>query len=260
MAENEQAVLEMVHVDKHFGGVHAIDDFSVKVMPRQIYGLIGPNGAGKTTIFNNITGIYKPDKGQIFLCGKEITNMTPHGVAKEGIARTFQNIRLFNSESVLENVEMACNMNAGYGLFDSVLHTPNYKKSCRAITEKAMGLLEIVGLADKKDEQSSSLPYGHQLKLEIARAMALDPKLLLLDEPAAGMNEEEAADLVRFVTDIRDRFGIAILMIEHHMNVVSALCSSCTVLNFGKTLASGTPAEVTNNPDVITAYLGGEDK
>lgn len=257
--KDQQIVLEMSHVEKHFGGVHAIDDFSVKVMSNRIHGLIGPNGAGKTTIFNNITGIYKPDSGVITLCSKEITNLPPHQIAKEGIARTFQNIRLFGSESVIENVMMACNMNASYNLVDSVIHTPKYKKSCKEIEEKAKNLLDIVGLYDKKDERSSSLPYGHQRKLEIARAMALDPKLLLLDEPAAGMNEEESEDLVRFVSNIRDRFGIAILMIEHHMNVVTKLCDECTVLNFGKTLAVGTPAEVTSNPEVITAYLGGED-
>jgi branched-chain amino acid transport system ATP-binding protein len=261
MAEmEEQAVLEMIHVEKYFGGVHAIDDFSVRVMPHRIHGLIGPNGAGKTTIFNNITGIYKPDSGRIIFCGREITNKAPHDIAAEGIARTFQNIRLFNSESVLENVMMACNMHAGYGLAGALFHTQKYKDACREIQEKSMNLLEIVGLADKRDEQSSSLPYGHQRKLEIARAIALDPKLLLLDEPAAGMNAEESLELVQFVNDIRERFGIAILMIEHHMDVVANLCDECTVLNFGKTLAVGTPAEVTKNPDVIAAYLGGADE
>ena len=254
-----KVILDMVAVDKYFGGVHAIDNCNLQVLDREIHGLIGPNGAGKTTIFNNITGIYKPDTGHIYFCENEITGKQPHEVAKAGIARTFQNIRLFSSETALENVIMACNMSAEYGFADAVLHTPKYKRTTAHIREHALELLEIVGLADKKDEQSSSLPYGHQRKLEIARAMALNPKLLLLDEPAAGMNKEESIELCRFVTEIHEHFGIAILMIEHHIDVVANLCDTCTVLNFGETISTGTPEEVTKDPKVITAYLGGNE-
>ena len=230
-----KVILDMVAVDKYFGGVHAIDNFNLQVLDREIHGLIGPNGAGKTTIFNNITGIYKPDAGHIYFCENEITGKQPHEVAKAGIARTFQNIRLFSSETALENVIMACNMSAEYGFADAVLHTPKYKRTTAHIREHALELLEIVGLADKKDEQSSSLPYGHQRKLEIAR------------------------ELCRFVMEIHEHFGIAILMIEHHIDVVANLCDTCTVLNFGETISTGTPEEVTKDPKVITAYLGGDE-
>ena len=233
-------VLEMQNVEKNFGGVRAIDNFSVMLEPGKIHGLIGPNGAGKTTIFNNITGIYAPDSGKIIFNG------------------TFQNIRLFSNLSVLSNVVIASNLDATYNLADAMFKTKKYKEREKHLEEKAMDLLEVVGLADKANEQASSLPYGHQRKLEIARAMALDPKLLLLDEPAAGMNAEESAELVSFVRQIRDRFDITILMIEHHMDVVSNLCDHVTVLNFGKTICVGTPEEVKSDPEVIRAYLGGE--
>ena len=233
-------VLEMQNVEKNFGGVRAIDNFSVMLEPGKIHGLIGPNGAGKTTIFNNITG------------------SAPHRVAQLGIGRTFQNIRLFSNLSVLSNVVIASNLDATYNLADAMFKTKKYKEREKHLEEKAMDLLDVVGLADKANEQASSLPYGHQRKLEIARAMALDPKLLLLDEPAAGMNAEESAELVSFVRQIRDRFDITILMIEHHMDVVSNLCDHVTVLNFGKTICVGTPEEVKSDPEVIRAYLGGE--
>ena len=226
--ESKNPVLEMQHVEKHFGGVHAIDNFSVKIEQGQIHGLIGPNGAGKTTIFNNITGIYAPDAGKIIFMGEDITGS-------------------------------ASGMDATYNLPQAIFHSDKFKKREKLLNDKAMNLLEIVGLQDKADERANSLPYGHQRKLEIARAMALDPKLLLLDEPAAGMNADESLELVDFVREIRDHFKITILMIEHHMDVVSNLCDYCTVLNFGKTLAVGTPAEVKSNPDVIRAYLGGNE-
>jgi ABC-type branched-chain amino acid transport systems, ATPase component len=259
MLESKNPVLEMQNVEKHFGGVHAIDNFSVKIEQGQIHGLIGPNGAGKTTIFNNITGIYAPDSGKIIFMGQDITGTSPHRVAQLGIGRTFQNIRLFSNLSVMDNVIIASGMDATYNLYEAIVHSAKYKEREKHLQEKAMHLLEIVGLQDKANERANSLPYGHQRKLEIARAMALEPKLLLLDEPAAGMNADESMELVEFVREIRDRFRITILMIEHHMDVVSNLCDYCTVLNFGKTLAVGTPAEVKSNPDVISAYLGGNE-
>ncbi len=257
--ENRDPVLEMQNVEKHFGGVHAIDNFSVKIENGQIHGLIGPNGAGKTTIFNNITGIYAPDSGKILFLGEDITGSPPHKVAQLGIGRTFQNIRLFSNLSVMENVIIASNMDATYNMYEAITHSGKYKEREKHLQDKAMHLLEIVGLQDKAGERANSLPYGHQRKLEIARAMALEPKLLLLDEPAAGMNADESKELVEFVLAIRDRFKITILMIEHHMDVVSNLCDYCTVLNFGKTIAVGTPAEVKSNPEVIRAYLGGNE-
>lgn len=251
-------VLEMQNVDKRFGGVQAIDNFSVMIEHGKIYGLIYPNGAGKTTIFNNITGIYSPNAGKIFFMGQDITGMAPHRVAQLGIGRTFQNIRLFSNLSVLDNVIIASGKDATYNMGQAIFHSKKFKEREKFLNEKARGLLDIVGLQDKAEDKAGSLPYGHQRKLEIARALALDPELLLLDEPAAGMNAEEELDLVSFVKEIRERFDITILMIEHHMDVVTNLCDYCTVLNFGKTIAVGTPAEIKANPEVIRAYLGGE--
>ena len=257
--ENAQApVLKMIQVDKRFGGVHAIDKFDLTVMPRSIYGLIGPNGAGNTTIFNTITGIYSADAGQILYEGKDITRIRPDQAAALGIARTFQNIRLFDNLTVKMNVMIACNMHAKYHMIDALLRTPKYRSVTREVEEKAEMLLETVGLADKADDIAKSLPYGHQRKLEIARAMATEPHLLLLDEPAAGMNADEEKELVAFIRSLHERYPITILMIEHHMDVVTELCERCTVLDFGKTLASGTVDEVKQNDAVIAAYLGGE--
>ena len=252
-------VLEMRHVEKHFGGVRAIDDFSVKIEEGVVHGLIGPNGAGITTIFNTITGIYKPNAGNIFFYEKDITATTPYDVANLGIGRTFQNIRLFGNMSVLQNVIMASSMDAKYTLPEALLRLKRYRACEKEIRDKAMGLLEAVGLEDRAAERANCLPYGHQRKLEIARAMALNPKLLLLDEPAAGMNTDESLDLVAFIQQIKKRFGITVLMIEHHMDVVTNLCDSVTVLNFGKIIAEGTPAQVKNNRIVIDAYLGVEE-
>ena len=252
-------LLTLSHVSKAFGGVHAIDDFSLDLQEGTIYGLIGPNGAGKTTIFNTITGIYRADSGTIRFNGEDITNVQPHEAAEKGIARTFQNIRLFSNLSVKENVIIASNIHATYNLAHALLRLPKYRRSKAEQEEKAMELLKIVDLADKAGERAGSLPYGHQRKLEIARAMAIRPKLLLLDEPAAGMNEEESADLVQFILGLRENFSVTILLIEHHMDVVTNLCEGCTVLNFGRTLATGTMAEIRNNPEVIAAYLGGDE-
>lgn len=252
-------VLELKNVSKNFGGVKAIDNFSVVLEPGKIHGLIGPNGAGKTTIFNNITGIYTPTSGHIFFNGNEITGKRPHEVAQMGIGRTFQNIRLFTNLTAAQNVMIASNLEAKYNLLDSTLRLPKYSKQEKHLRDKAHDLLEIVGLLDKAGERAGNLPYGHQRKLEIARAMALNPKLLLLDEPAAGMNGDENMELVEFVQEIKKRFDLTILMIEHHMDVVTCLCDSVTVLNFGKTIASGTPSEVKCNKVVIDAYLGGDE-
>lgn len=258
MDHNSTPLLEMKGVEKHFGGVRAIDHFDLQVMPRDIYGLIGPNGAGKTTIFNTITGIYRADEGQILFEGKDITKIKPHDAAALGIARTFQNIRLFGNLSVKMNVIIACNMHNRYTMAEALLRLPRYRKVTKAVEERAMNFLESVGLTDKADDIASSLPYGHQRKLEIARAMATDPKLLLLDEPAAGMNEEESLELVEFLKKLHRDNPITILMIEHHMDVVSRLCGQCTVLDFGRTLAQGTVEEVKQNESVVAAYLGGE--
>lgn len=258
MDHNSTPLLEMKSVEKHFGGVRAIDHFDLQVMPRDIYGLIGPNGAGKTTIFNTITGIYRADEGQILFEGKDITKIKPHDAAALGIARTFQNIRLFGNLSVKMNVIIACNMHNRYTMAEALLRLPRYRKVTKAVEERAMNFLESVGLTDKADDIASSLPYGHQRKLEIARAMATDPKLLLLDEPAAGMNEEESLELVEFLKKLHRDNPITILMIEHHMDVVSRLCGQCTVLDFGRTLAQGTVEEVKQNESVVAAYLGGE--
>ena len=252
-------MLEVKNLGISFGGLRAVNEFSVSIRKGELYGLIGPNGAGKTTIFNNITGIYAPDAGKIIFLGQDITGSSPHRVAQLGIGRTFQNIRLFSNLSVRENVIIASGMDATYNMTQALLHTKKYKEREQHLHDKAMHLLEIVGLEDKAEERANSLPYGHQRKLEIARAMALEPKLLLLDEPAAGMNADESLELVEFVRGIRDRFDITILMIEHHMDVVTNLCDYCTVLNFGKTIAVGTPDEVKNDPEVISAYLGGTE-
>ncbi|MDL2258139.1 ABC transporter ATP-binding protein [Eubacteriales bacterium OttesenSCG-928-K08] len=249
-------VLCMDKVEKHFGGVRAIDAFSLTLHEGVVYGLIGPNGAGKTTIFNTITGIYTPSAGKIHFYEKDITSIRPFEAAQLGIGRTFQNIRLFSNMSVLDNVVMACSMDADYKMPAAIFRLPKYRKLEKQINEKAMGLLETMGLEDRANERASSLPYGHQRKLEIARAMALNPKLLLLDEPAAGMNADEEIELVEFIKGIHQRFSLTILLIEHHMDVVANLCDHVTALNFGKTIAEGTPAEVKSNQAVIDAYLG----
>ena len=253
-------VLEMRNVEKNFGGVRAIDNFSVTLEPGKIHGLIGPNGAGKTTIFNNITGIYAPDSGKIIFNGTDITGSTPHRVAQLGIGRTFQNIRLFSNLSVLSNVVIASNLDATYNMADAIFKTKKYREREKHLEEKAMDLLEVVGLADKANEQANSLPYGHQRKLEIARAMALDPKLLLLDEPAAGLNPVEVEDFIELLKKIREIRDLTILLIEHRLKVVNTLSDEVFVLNFGELLTHGTPEEVQNHPKVIEAYMGEEEE
>ena len=254
-----EVLLELKQVDKSFGGVHAIDSFSLTMQEGAIHGLIGPNGAGKTTIFNTITGIYRADSGSIRFDGEDITSIRPDQASAKGIARTFQNIRLFNNLSVRENVVIACNMHARYGLIDAVLRTPRFRRQKAEVEERAMRFLRSVGLEGNAEDRAGSLPYGHQRKLEIARAMATQPKLLLLDEPAAGMNADESIELVDFLRRLKELYPVTILMIEHHMDVVTNLCEQCTVLNFGKTLTTGRMEDIRKNPKVIEAYLGGDD-
>jgi len=252
-------ILEMNSISKHFGGVKAINNFSVKIEKNQIYGLIGPNGAGKTTIFNTITGIYKPTSGTIKFEDKEISNKLPYQIASMGIGRTFQNIRLFTKLSVIENVYIASQGSASYGLFEAVTHLGKFSRTEKQIKENSYNLLEILGLADIANKQAGSLPYAHQRRLEIARCLALNPHLVLLDEPAAGTNPDESKELVEFIKEIHKKFDLTILMIEHHMDVVMGLCDFITVLNFGEAICHGTPTEVKTTPCVIEAYLGKED-
>ena len=251
-------ILEISSLSKNFGGVRAIDDFNVKVNAGGIHGLIGPNGAGKTTIFNVITGIYRPNEGKIRFSDRDITALKPHKIAQAGIARTFQNIRLFSNLSVLQNVIIASNVDLSYNMLHAFFRLPLYRSEEAKLREKAMKLLEIVGLRNLAQARANSLPYGHQRRLEIARAIATNPVLLLLDEPAAGMNADESVELVNFIKEIKERFNLTILMIEHHMDVVSELCDKVTVLNFGKTLVEDTVAEIKRNKQVVEAYLGEE--
>ena len=250
------SMLEVRDLGISFGGLRAVNEFHVSIEKGQLYGLIGPNGAGKTTCFNLLTGVYKPDTGTIRLDGKDITGKTPMEISKAGIARTFQNIRLFGKMTVLDNVKTGMHNNYEYSALAGIFHTPSYKRMEKEMDEKAMDLLKVLDLDDSADLLSSNLPYGKQRRLEIARALATDPKLLLLDEPAAGMNPQETEDLMDMIHLVRDRFDMTILLIEHDMKLVSGICEELTVLNFGEVLAQGKTSDVLNDPQVITAYLG----
>ena len=256
MNDDGTNILEVTNLTKRFGGLAAVADVSFSVRDGGIVGLIGPNGAGKTTIFNLITGVYKVTEGSIRFEGKPITDMEPYKIADGGVTRTFQNIRLFKNLSVYDNVFTACHLSAKYSLPEAILRLPRFRREEKLLKEKAANLLEIVGLQDRSDVIASNLPYGLQRRLEIVRALALDPKLLLLDEPAAGMNPDETEHLMRLIADVRQRFKLSVLVIEHHMDLVMGLCERIVVLNFGIKLAEGAPSEIRDDPKVVEAYLG----
>ncbi|HHX11998.1 MAG TPA: ABC transporter ATP-binding protein [Clostridiales bacterium] len=250
------AMLSVKNLGISFGGLRAVDSVSINIEKGELYGLIGPNGAGKTTIFNLLTGVYKPDTGIIELDGKNITGKSTMDINKEGIARTFQNIRLFKDMSVLDNVKVGLHNQFKYSTFAGVLRLPSYFKTEKAMNKRAIEILEVFGLDEEKDIMAANLPYGKQRKLEIARALGTNPKLLLLDEPAAGMNPKETDELMDTIRLIRNEFNVTILLIEHDMKLVSGICEKIFVLNFGIKLANGEPKEVLNDPEVIKAYLG----
>ncbi len=255
--EKETSVmLEVKNLCIQFGGLKAVDNFNLTINKGQLYGLIGPNGAGKTTVFNMLTGVYKPTSGSIILDGLNITGKHPAQINKDGIARTFQNIRLFKEMSVLDNVKVGLHNQKKYSTIEGILRLPRYFKEEKEMDERATELLKVFELDGEKEQLASNLPYGKQRKLEIARALATNPKLLLLDEPAAGMNPNETAELMNTIRFVRDNFNMTILLIEHDMKLVSGICEKVTVLNFGQELAKGETAEVLNDPRVITAYLG----
>jgi branched-chain amino acid transport system ATP-binding protein len=255
---NNSIVLEAKALTRRFGGLVAVNNVSFAVNKDEIFGLIGPNGAGKTTLFNLITGFIAPSSGELLYQGAEISQLRPHQIAGLGIARTFQNIRLFGELSALENVIIARHLHIKSGIFTGVLGLPQASGEEQKSRDKALELLELIGLSDRAEEKSKNLAYGDQRRLEIARALALAPQILLLDEPAAGMNPSEKQQLSEFIRDLRDRFNLTIILIEHHVPLVMGLCDRIAVLDFGQLIALGEPSVVRNNPAVIEAYLGNE--
>lgn len=252
------SMLEVKNLTISFGGLKAVNNFSVSIEKGQLYGLIGPNGAGKTTVFNLLTGVYKPDSGSVELDGHNITGKGTIEINKAGIARTFQNIRLFKALSVLDNVKVGLHNDYKYSTISGIFRLPPYFKVEKQMNERAMELLKVFDLDGEAETLAANLPYGKQRKLEIARALATNPKLLLLDEPAAGMNPNETAELMETIRFVRDTFDMTILLIEHDMKLVSGICEKLTVLNFGSVLSCGETSDVLNDPEVIKAYLGDE--
>ena len=250
------AMLEVTSLGISFGGLRAVDELSMKIEKGGLVGLIGPNGAGKTTAFNMLTGVYRPTDGGIRLDGQNLIGKKPHEICKLGVARTFQNIRLFSQLSVLDNVKTGLHNQITYSFAESMFHLGSYRKKEKQMDEKALELLRVFDLDGVADYKAANLPYGKQRKLEIARALATNPKLLLLDEPAAGMNPSETAELTENILAIRDTFKIAVLLIEHDMNLVMNICEGIAVLNFGRLIAKGSAMDIQNNPEVIEAYLG----
>lgn len=249
-------MLEVTQLGISFGGLRAVDELDLRVEQGALVGLIGPNGAGKTTVFNMLTGVYCPTDGGIRLDGENLIGKKTHEISQLGVARTFQNIRLFHKLSVLDNVKTGLHNRVKYSFPECIFHLGSYSKKEKQMDETALQILRVFDLEDSRDLLASNLPYGKQRKLEIARALATEPKLLLLDEPAAGMNPNETAELMETISLVRDRFGVTILLIEHDMRLVSGICEYLYVLNFGRELASGVPSEVLSNPEVVTAYLG----
>lgn len=249
-------ILQVAELTKFFGGLCAVKSFSLDLNQGALNGLIGPNGAGKTTVFNMITGLYHPTRGQVIFQGSDVVGLEPYEITRRGIGRTFQNIRLFPSLSVLDNVRIAYHPHSGYSLLDGVMYNRKYETKEKELTERAQDFLAIFGLEDIQDELARNLPYGEQRRLEIARALACEPRLLLLDEPAAGMNPREIIKLMDLIHFIRDRFDLTILLIEHQMRVVMGICEQISVMDFGEVIAEGTPIEIQENQLVIEAYLG----
>lgn len=248
--------LEIKGLTKLFGGLKAVSNFDMTIKEGELVGLIGPNGAGKTTVFNMVTGLYVPTSGSISFYRKEMVGIPAHLITQTGIARTFQNIRLFSSLTVLDNVRIAYHPHAGYGLLDATLHTGRFSSKEKELTEKAQDFLAVFNLHKRQNEIAKNLPYGEQRRLEIARALAAEPRLLLLDEPAAGMNPTETINLMDLIHFIRDKFKLTVFLIEHQMRVVMGICEWITVMDFGEVIARGTPREIQDNPRVVEAYLG----